>query len=329
MLLRSFLHSSFLFPNRPCSASFAACLERLSRDSQRGFRGSQKVLAEVEEAGAGRTATSSCFKTCTRKRSWQPFVRGGAGRREREGKELKLSSNPSRGSARTLDHHLVRHRLSSASLLPRAHLHVSDQMPHPRRVGLHVLHVLDSRSPLSSPLTSRDLLQLLLQLPQPRGFVGLRHVLMHVQPTAIVAEAANRDGPALLAGGEEAEEDAVSRAVEEGGCLAVVAEEHVAAIGDAIGEEVPLQGLPKASEKGRRRSARDLDGVRVDLTSEELRALGLHQQREGEVADAGIQVHHRLSGSRDSSHPRPLIDVPAAIGRSGAGEELQAGSSLA
>mmetsp|Transcript_29850 Transcript_29850/g.95519 ORF Transcript_29850/g.95519 Transcript_29850/m.95519 type:complete len:203 (-) Transcript_29850:633-1241(-) len=202
-------------------------------------------------------------------------------------------------------------------------------MPHPRRVGLHVLHVLDSRSPLSSPLTSRDLLQLLLQLPQPRGFVGLRHVLMHVQPTAIVAEAANRDGPALLAGGEEAEEDAVSRAVEEGGCLAVVAEEHVAAIGDAIGEEVPLQGLPKASEKGRRRSARDLDGVRVDLTSEELRALGLHQQREGEVADAGIQVHHRLSGSRDSSHPRPLIDVPAAIGRSGAGEELQAGSSLA
>mmetsp|Transcript_31071 Transcript_31071/g.69942 ORF Transcript_31071/g.69942 Transcript_31071/m.69942 type:complete len:215 (-) Transcript_31071:1277-1921(-) len=155
----------------------------------------------------------------------------------------------------------------------------------------------NSRSPVSSPLSSCHLFQLDLQLPQPRDLVCLRHVLMHVQPSAAVAEAANRNGPALLAGGEEPEEHAVSAAGEGGGSLAVVTGQHVTAISDAVGPQVSLQGLY---------------GVRVHFASKELRAVGLHEQGEREVSDACIEVHHSLPSCLKSSHPRPLPHVSAA-----------------
>eukprot|EP00964_Phaeocystis_antarctica_P000050 scaffold34_cov62-Phaeocystis_antarctica.AAC.5 len=119
-----------------------------------------------------------------------------------------------------------------------------------------------------------------------------------MQPASLGSQRGDGDRPSSLRAGDEPEVDAVRHAGEGGGGGRVVPRVHgVPVRRHAVADQVAPQ---------RRQS------ILVPLAGVEVRGVGVHEVGQGEVADARVQVDHRLALAPQARHARLLRAVTRA-----------------
>mmetsp|Transcript_44614 Transcript_44614/g.143917 ORF Transcript_44614/g.143917 Transcript_44614/m.143917 type:complete len:292 (-) Transcript_44614:332-1207(-) len=183
-------------------------------------------------------------------------------------------------------------------------------MVEARRVRLDSLEVEEPRRPASPPHPRRERLEPREKRPTPRVLLARARANagVHVQRAALRQQHRHRHRPARLGAGDEAEVDPVGHARQRGGRLHVVARMHRAPPLDAVRRDVAREGG---------------ESILVPLASVHVRRAGMDEVREGEVADAGVQVNHRLAGAREAAHARLLGAVAGAEHRATHVEPVQ------
>mmetsp|Transcript_9079 Transcript_9079/g.30035 ORF Transcript_9079/g.30035 Transcript_9079/m.30035 type:complete len:379 (-) Transcript_9079:135-1271(-) len=172
-------------------------------------------------------------------------------------------------------------------------------MVEARRVRLDSLEVEEPRRPASPPHPRRERLEPREKRPTPRVLLvrARADAGVHVQRAALRQQHRHRHRPSRLGAGDEAEVDPVGHARQRGGRLHVVARMHRAPPLDAVRRDVAREGG---------------ESILVPLASVHVRRAGMDEVREGEVADAGVQVNHLPRGRLARRTRRKKITLGAA-----------------